>query len=144
MAGLCLSQRSEAFRDEVIPGPEEHARNPGGFQSIEERLVVRDDDRSASLSQVEERVIRGPVALDCLVIPCEPDGRPRVAVVIGHRDELREDGRGNPDVDIPQDAAQLRFEMDSKLERHQHGVRVKKDEPRHPFRPSGPRYMALR
>ena len=128
----------------MVARSEEDTRNPGGLQSVEERLVVRHDDGPLFRGEVEERVVRGAVTLDGPVVFRELCRGPRVAVVIRQEVQLRQDGGRNRDLDVTDDATELRIEMDLELERHEQRVGVKEDEARHRFRPSKPKYMGLR
>jgi len=128
----------------MVARSEENTRNPGGLQSVEERLVVRHDDGPLFRGEVEERVVRGAVTLDGPVVFRELCRGPGIPVVIRQEVELRQDGGRNRHLDVAHDATELRIEMDLELERHEQRVGVKKDEARHRFRPSMPKYMALR
>jgi len=128
----------------MVARSEEDARNAGGLQSVEERLVVRHDDGPLVPREIEEGVVRGAVTFDGPIVLRELSGSPRVPVVVCQQVQLRQDRRGNRDLDVADDPAELRIQMDLELERHEQGVRVEKDESRHRFRASMPKYMALR
>ena len=117
---------SQALDDEMVPGPQEDARDPRG------------------LEPVEERIVRGPVALDRAIVPCEPFRGACRAVSLSQDAQLLEDRGGDRDVHLPQDPAELRVQMEVELEGHHEGVRVEEDEQRHRFRASVPEYIALR
>lgn len=108
----------------MIPRAKEDARDPRGFQAIEERLVVRDDDGPMFRREVEKRVISGTVAFNRPVMRCEALRRLGVPVAFREQSQLRSDRRGNRDVDVPKDATQLGVEMNLELEGHEEGVRV--------------------
>ncbi len=135
---------SQALDDEMVPGPQEDARDPRGLEPVQERLIVRDHDCPMPRREVEERIVRGPVALDRAVVPCEPLRRACRAVSLSQDAQLREDRGGDRDVHLPQDPAELRVQMEAELEWHHEGVRVEEDEQRHRFRASVPEYIALR
>jgi len=128
----------------MVARSEEDTRNAGGLQPIQERLVVRHDDGPLFRREVEEGVVRGAMAFDGPVVFRESCRGPRVAVVVRQDVELGQDGRRNRDVYFAHDATEFRIEMELELERHEQRVRVKKDEPRHRFRASMPKYMGLR
>jgi hypothetical protein len=111
--------------------------------SVEERLVVRDDGGAVLRGEIQERIVRGSVAFDDPVLLREPLCRLRVPVMVREQGEFGEDRRRDRDLDVPEDAAELRIEMDLELERHQEGVRIEEGESRHRFRASMPKYMAL-
>lgn len=127
----------------MIAGSQEDARDARRPESFEERLVVRHDDGAMRRREVEERVVRGPVAFHPAVLSCETQRGPGVPIGLGEDGQLRQHGRRDRDLDIAHDSAQLRVEVDLELERHQEGVRVEQDEPRHRFRASVPNYMGL-
>ncbi len=135
---------SQAFRDEMVARSEEDARNARRRQSVEERLIVRDDDGVVRRGEIEKRIVRGSAALDDPVVLRQPLRGPRVPVVVRQQGELGEDRRRDRHLDIPEDATEFRIEMDLELERHEQGVRVEEDESRHRFRASVPNYLALR
>ncbi len=127
----------------MVARTEEDARNARRRESVEERLVVRDDDGSVLRGEIQKRIVGGSVAFDDPVILREALRGPRVPVVLRQQRELREDRRRDRDVDVPEDASELRIEMDLELERHEERVRVEEGESRHRFRASMPKYMAL-
>jgi len=134
---------SQPFGDEMVARSEEDARNARRLQSVEERLVVCDHDRAVLRGEIEERIVRGSVAFHDPVVLREPLRGARVPVVVRQQGKLGEDRRRNRHLDVPEDAAQLRIEMDLELEGHEEGVRVEEGELRHRFRASMPKYMAL-
>ena len=128
----------------MIARTEEDPRNAGGFQSVQEGLVVRHDDGPLLRGEVEECVVRGAVTFDDPVIFRELRRGSRVPVVVRQDVELCQDGRRNRNLDVSHDATELGIEMDLELERHEEGVRIQQDESRHRFRASMPNYMGLR
>ena len=127
----------------MIARSEEDARNSRRLESVEERLVVRHDDRPVLGSEIEERIVRGSVAFDESVLLREPLRGPRVAVVIRQQSQLGQDRGRDRHLDLPEDPAEFRVEMDLELERHEEGVRIEEGESRHRFRASMPNYMGL-
>jgi len=125
----------------MIPGPQEHSRDSRGFQPVEERLIVRHDDGTVRHREFEERIVRGTVSLDRAVLLREACGGARITIVIRHQCELRQDRARNGDLDVAQDAMELRLKVDLELERHEQRIRVEQDESGHRFRPSVLKYM---
>jgi len=127
----------------MVARSKEDTRNAGGLQSVEEQLIVRHDDGSLSRGEIQKRVVGGAVTFDDPVVLRELGGSARVPVVVRQQVELRQNWGGNRDLYVADNATELRIQMDVELERHKKGVRVKKDESRHRFRASMPKYMAL-
>jgi len=135
---------SEPFGDEVVARSEEDARNSRRPQPVEEWLVVRDDDGAVLGGEIEERIVGRSVAFDGPVILRQPLRGPCVPIMVRQKGELREDRRRDRHLNVPEDPAELRIEVDLELEGHEEGVRVEEGESRHRFRASMPNYMALR
>ena len=127
----------------MVARSEEDARNARGLQSVEERLVVRHDDRPSFRGEIEERIVRGAVTFDGPIVFRELRRGARVPVVVRQQVQFCQHRCRNRDLDVADDASELRIEMDLKLERHEQCVGVKQDESRHRFRASMPKYMAL-
>ena len=127
----------------MVARSEEDARNARGLQSVQEQLVVRDDDGVAVRGEVEKRIVRGSVAFDDPVVLRKALRGPRLPVVVRQQGELVEDRCRDRHVDVPQDATEFCIEMDLELEGHEEGVRVEEGESRHRFRASMPNYLAL-
>ncbi len=128
----------------MVARSQEDSRNASGLQSVEERLVVRDDDGPMLSGELQKRIVRGAVTFDDSVVLRELRRGSGVPVVVGQQGKLGEDRGRDRDIDIAYHPTQLRVEVDLELERHQEGVRVKQDESRHRFRASMPNYMAMR
>ena len=127
----------------MVARSEEDARNARGLQSVQERLVVGDDDGVVLGGKVHQRIVGGSVAFDDPVVLRKALRGPRLPVVVRQQGELVEDRRRDRHVDVPQDATKFCIEMDLELEGHEEGVRVEEGESRHRFRASMPNYLAL-
>src|SRR2546430_6225315 len=133
---ICLFPGSEALGHQVVPGPEEDSRDARGSQAIEERLVVRHDDRSQGGAQSKERVVRGPRRFDDAVSCGELQRRPGVTIPLGQELEFGPHRPRNRDVGRSHQATEFRFEIHAELERHEERVRVEKDDSGRHFRSS--------
>src|SRR2546425_10442893 len=127
---ICLFPGSETLGHQVVPRPEEDARDARGAQAIEERLVVRHDDGPVRGAQIEERVIGGTGCLDD-PIPCgEPQSRFRGPIPFGQEFQFGPPGPRERDVGLSHQAGEFRFQGHAELERHQERGRVEKDDSR--------------
>jgi hypothetical protein len=127
----------------MVPGAQEDSGDGCGAQPLEERLVVRHDDRSPLLAEIEKDVIRGP---DCLEDPI-PRGETQrglgVPISLRQEFEFRQDGSRHDDIRSPQETLEFGLEIHAELERHEKGVRVEEDELGHRFRTLKVSYMGL-
>ena len=128
----------------MVPGAQEDSGDGCNAQSLEQRLVVRHDDRSMPLAEIEKDVICGPGCLKDSV-PCGETQRGLgVAVSLRQELEFRQDRSRNDDIWSSQEALEFRLEIHPELEGHEKGVRVEQDELGHRFRTLKASYMGIR
>src|SRR5207247_10973408 len=80
-ARLFLFPGSQPFGDEMVARSEEDARNARGLQSVQERLVVGDDDGVVLGGKVHQRIVGGSSAFDDPVVLRKALRGPRLPVV---------------------------------------------------------------
>ena len=128
----------------MVPGTQKDPRDRCGAQSVEERLVVRHDDRPLSLAEIKKYVIGGPGRLDDPVTRRQTQRGLGVAIPLGQEFEFREDGSWHHDIRGPQKPLEFRLEIHAELKGHEKGVRVEQDELGHRFRALKRSYMGVR
>jgi hypothetical protein len=127
----------------MVPRAQEDSGDGCGAQALEERLVVRHDDRSLPLAEIEKDVIRGPGCLEDPVPRRETQGGLGVAIPLRQELEFHQDGSRHDDIRSPQETLEFGLEIHAELEGHEKGVRVEEDELGHRFRTLKVSYMGL-
>ena len=128
----------------MVSRAEEQSRDPFLSKPLEERLVVRDDDRPKRRRKVQQGVIGGTRRIDHSISARQPQAGTGLSVPLGQKFQFGEDRLREGDIGVPQQSLNLPVEIHAELEGHQERIRVEQDEPRHRFRPSMPTYLAVR
>jgi hypothetical protein len=128
----------------MVPGAQEDAGDRCNAQSLEQGLVVRHDDRSLPLAEIEKDVIGGPGGLEGPVPRRETQRGLGVAIALSQELEFCQDGSRDDDIWSPEEALEFRLEIHPELEGHEKGVCVEQDELGHGFRTLKASYMGMR
>src|SRR3989337_2620852 len=105
-------------------GPEEDAGHTRLLQATEQARVVRDDDRPHPGGGLDNPVARPPLGIEETEAGREPESGLRLLRGLREAPELVEDGRGDVQLVVADEAAELRLEVQTELEREEEGVRV--------------------
>jgi len=127
----------------MVSRAEEEPRDPFLSKPLEERLIVRDDDRAIRSRKVQQGVIGG-TRVDHSISARQPQASTGFSVPLGQKFQFGDDRLRDGDIGVPQQSLDLPVEVHAELEGHQERIRVEQDEPRHRFRPSMPTYLAVR
>ena len=128
----------------MVPGAQEDSGDGCNAQSLEQGLVVRHDDRSLPLAEIEKDVICRPGGLEDPVPRRETQRGLGVAIALRQELEFCQNGSRHDDIRSPEEALEFRLEIHPELEGHEKGVCVEQDELGHRFRTLKASYMGMR
>src|SRR5438552_3258771 len=128
----------------MVSRAEEEPRDPFLSKPLEERLIVRDDDRAIRSRKVQQGVIGGTRRVDHTISARQPQAGTGLPIPLGQKFQFGEDRFRDGDIGVPQQSLDLPVEVHAELEGHQERIRVEQDEPRQRLRPSMPAYFEVR